>query len=64
MSDSRQSITVVRDGSAAEVEGPHIFLAKGVELLVESLHKNTFPRVRKALIGSYVKMTPNAYMTN
>jgi len=32
MSDSRQSITVVRDGSAAEVEGPHIFLAKGVEL--------------------------------
>jgi hypothetical protein len=63
-SDSCQSITVVRVGSAAGVEGPHIFLAKGVELTMESLQKNHFACIHKAPIGSFVEMTPNAYMTN
>jgi hypothetical protein len=34
---SRQSITVVRLGSAASVEGPQIYLAKGKELIVVSM---------------------------
>ena len=64
-SDSRQSITIVRVGSAAGVvEGPHIFLAKGVELTTESMLKKNFARIHKAPIGSFVEMTPNAYMTN
>ena len=63
-SDSRQSITIVRVGSAAGVEGPHIFLAKGVELTAESMLKKHFARIQKAPIGSYVEMTPNVYMTN
>ena len=63
-SDSRQSITIVRVGSAAGVEGPRIFLAKGVELTAESLLKKNFARIHKAPIGSFVEMTPNAYMTN
>jgi hypothetical protein len=64
-SDSRQSITIVRVGSAAGVvEGPHIFLAKGVELTTESMLKKNFARIHKAPIGSFVEMTPNVYMTN
>ena len=60
----RQSITIVRVGSAAGVEGPHIFLAKGVELTAESMLKKNFARIHKAPIGSFVEMTPNAYMMN
>jgi len=63
-SDSRLSITIVRVGSAAGVEGPRIFLAKGVELTTESMLKKNFARIHKAPIGSFVEMTPNAYMTN
>ena len=63
-SDSRQSITIVRVGSAAGVEGPRIFLAKGVDLTAESMLKKHFARIHKAPIGSFVEMTPNAYMTN
>jgi hypothetical protein len=63
-SDSRQSITIVRVGSAAGVEGPRIFLAKGVDLTAESMLKKNFARIHKAPIGSFVEMTPNAYMTN
>ncbi len=63
--DSRQSITVVRLGSAAGVEGPQIYLAKGKELtVVTSMIDKNFARIHKAPTGSYVKMTPNAYMTN
>jgi len=47
------------------VEGPHIFLAKGVELTAESMPKKIFAHIHcKAPIGSFVEMTPNAYMTN
>ena len=64
-SDSRQSITIVRVGSAAAgVEGTCIFLAKGVELTFESMLKKNFARIHKAPIGSFVEMTPKAYMTN
>ena len=63
-SDSRQSITIVRVGSAAGMEGPHIFLAKGMELTAESMLKKNFARIHKAPIGSFVEMTPNVYMTN
>ena len=63
-SDSRQSITIVRVGSAAGVEGFCIFLAKGVELTAESMLKKNFARIHKAPIGSFVVMTPNVYMTN
>jgi hypothetical protein len=62
--NSRQSIMVVRVGSAAGVEGLRIFLAKEKELTTELMHKNNFACVHKAPIGSYVMMTPNAYMTN
>jgi hypothetical protein len=55
---------VVRLGSAAGVKGPRIYLAKGKELIVASMTKKYFARIHKAPIGSYVKMTPNAYMTN
>jgi hypothetical protein len=61
---SHQSITVVRLGSAAGVEGPQIYLAKGKELTVASMTKTNFSRIHKAPTGSYVKMTPNAHMTN
>ncbi len=47
-SDSRQRITIVRVGSAAGVEGPRIFLAKGVELTAESLLKKNFARIHKS----------------
>ncbi len=62
--DSNQSIAVVRLGSAAGVEGPRIYLAKGKELTVTSMTDKNFARIHKAPTGSYVKMTPNAYMTN
>jgi hypothetical protein len=51
-------------GSAAGVEGPQIYLAKGKELTVASMIDKNFARIHKAPTGSYVKMTPNAYMTN
>ena len=63
-SDSRQSVTVVRLGLAAGVEGPRIYLAKGKDLKIESMYDKNFVRVHKAPVGSHVKMTPNAYMTN
>ncbi len=62
--NSRQSITVVHLESAAGVEGPLIYLAKGKELTVASMIDKNFARIHKAPTGSYVKMTPNAYMTN
>ena len=63
-SDSRQSITTVRVGSAAGVEGLRIFLAKRVELAAESMLKKNFAHIHKAPVGSFVKMTPNVYITN
>ncbi len=63
-SDSCQSITVVRVGSAAGIKGPRIYLAKGKELTVESLKINNFCHQHKVPIGSHVTMTPSAYMTN
>jgi hypothetical protein len=61
---SRQSITVGCLGSAAGVEGPQIYLAKGKEWIVASMIEKNFARIHKAPTGSCVKMTPNAYMTN
>ncbi len=62
--NSCQSISVVHLGSAAGVEGPRIYLAKGKELTVASIIDKNFSRIYKAHTGSYVQMTPNAYMTN
>ncbi len=63
-SDSRLSITVVRIGSAAGIEGPRIYLGKGKEDPPSHMKKGNFSSRYTAPPGSYVKMTPNAYMTN
>ncbi len=46
------------------MEGPCIYLAKGVKLSTESRHKKHYERIHKTPIGSFVEMTPNACMTN
>jgi hypothetical protein len=35
-----------------------------VELTLDSMQKIHFTHIHKAPIGSFVEMTPNAYMTN
>ena len=60
--DCCDSITTVRVGSAGDVDGPRIYLAKGKTLELESL-KN-FCDNYIAPPGSCVEMTPSAYMTN
>ncbi len=60
IADSCLSITVVHLGSAAGVEGPQIYLAKGKKLTVASMIEKNFARIHKAPTGSYVKMTPYA----
>jgi hypothetical protein len=63
-SDSQLSITVVRINLAAGVEGPHFYLGKGKDGPVASMKKGFFSSKYTTPPGSYVKMTPNAYMTN
>ncbi len=64
-SDSRDSITIVRIGSAAGTEGPRIFLAKGKSLKTHpSLTPDKFTKNYKSPPGSHVVMTPSAYMTD
>jgi hypothetical protein len=63
--DNRDSVTIVRIGSASDETGPWIFLLKGKKELkknhpVRNLERN-FPGVPA---GSKVVMTPNAYMTD
>jgi hypothetical protein len=64
VADCSESVTVVRVGSAANVDGPHVFLAKDKEIELASFqdfaNNNNFP----APVGSHVEMTPNAYMTD
>ena len=60
--DCRDSITVVRVGSAAGIDGPRIYLAKGKTL--EYNQFKDFCRCNDAPPGSMVSMTPNAYMTD
>ena len=61
IADSRDSITIVRVGSAGGVDGPRIYLAKGQRLEYECLIN--FCKHHDAPPGSCVEMTPNAYMT-
>ena len=61
-SDCRDSITVVRVGSSANVDGPRFYLAKGKEIELNSF-KN-FTNSFNAPEGSRVVMTPSAYMTD
>ena len=56
--DCRDSVTVVRVGSAANVGGPRIYLAKGKELISRSL--SDMVNNLDAPPGSCVIMTPNA----
>ena len=60
--DNRDSITTVRVGSAGNIDGPRIYLAKGKECDLESF--NNFCDHYDSPPGSCVEMTPNAYMTN
>jgi len=60
--DNRDSITTVRTGSAGNVDGPRIYLAKGKTCDLESF--NDFGAHYDSPPGSCVVMTPNAYMTN
>ena len=59
--DCRDSITVVRTGSAAGIGGPRLYLAKGKTL--DSPTLSDMPKNHNAPAGSCVIMTPNAYMT-
>eukprot|EP00956_Cyclotella_meneghiniana_P008732 scaffold11931_cov56-Cyclotella_meneghiniana.AAC.4 len=62
LADSRDSITVVRCGSAAGVDGPRIYLAKGKDIELQAF-KN-FTANFDAPAGSCIEMTPSAYMTD
>ena len=62
LSDNRDSITVVRVGSAGNVDGPRIYLAKGKQCEL-GIFKDFCSNFR-APPGSCAEMTPNAYMTN
>ena len=59
--DNRDSITTVRVGSAGNVDGPCVFLAKGKTCEL-GIFKN-FGVNFKAPPGSCVEMTPLAYTT-
>jgi len=61
-SDSRDSITTVRIGSAGGAGGPRIFLAKGKSNELKTL--SDMPKNHNSPPGSCVVMTPSAYMTN
>ena len=65
ISGYRFSVTTVRVGSAAGVDGPRVYLAKG-----ERLKQTTMKRFGRgehdhhpAPEGTFIEMTPNAYMT-
>jgi hypothetical protein len=60
--DCRESITVVRVGSAANDDGPRFYLVKGKEIKFNSFRN--FTANYNAPEGSYVLMTPSAYMTD
>ena len=62
VADSRESITVVRVGSAGGIDGPRFYLAKGKEIELATFKK--FTDNYSAPAGSRVIMTPNAYMTD
>lgn len=62
VADCRETISIVRVGSAANVDGPRFFLAKGKEIELDSFKKlDSYYKVPE---GSRVIMTPNAYMTD
>ena len=62
LQDNQEIITIVQVGSAANVDGPRIYLAKGNFSNLQSV--NNFCSNYEAPSGSCVEMTPNAYMTN
>ena len=61
-SDSRDSVTCVRIGSAGGTEGPRVYLGSGQKLQYKSL--KDFRKNHKSPPGSHIKMTPSAYMTD
>ena len=61
ISDNRDSTTAVRVGTAADQDGPRVFLAKAKSINLECM-KN-FCKHHTAPPGSFVHPTPNAYMT-
>jgi len=62
--DCRTSITSVRIGNAAGDQGPFVFLAKGKTNDRTCLSKRNIAMDKTMPPGSYVCMTPNAYMTD
>ncbi|KAL3801878.1 hypothetical protein ACHAW5_003791 [Stephanodiscus triporus] len=63
--DNRESITIVRIGSASGASGPWIFLVKRqTELEKQSPFRNLEKKSPNIPPGSVVIPTPNAYMTN
>jgi hypothetical protein len=62
LGDCHESITVLRVGSSANVDGPRIYLAKGKEIELPKFKE--FTQHWPAPPGSRVVMTPNAYMTD
>jgi hypothetical protein len=63
MDDARDSITIIRIGSSAGKSGPWIFLLKGKKKL-ERRSLMDLPRDYGAPPGSFVIMTPNAYLND
>lgn len=57
VSDNRDSVTSIRIGSAGNVDGPRIYLAKGETH--ESKKFENFTKYFRAPEGSFVEMTPN-----
>lgn len=65
LADNRDSITTVRIGSAAGIDGPRVYLAKGKTIEHRSMiNSEIFCENYGAPAGSCVQMTPSAYMTD
>jgi hypothetical protein len=64
LADNRKSIPAVCVGSAAGVDGPCFYLAKGKTKEINLPSFKDFTANYKAPAGTHVIMTPNAYMTD
>ena len=63
-SDSQESITTVKIGSAAGTEGPRIYLGTGKKVRNTSMKLNSFSINYKSPPESHLVMTPSAYMAD
>ena len=59
--DENRDISSLRVGSYAGVNGPRIYMTKGVKMDMETL-RGDFVKKHNALPGSGVYATPNAYL--